>query len=256
MPRLRAGFALSGLLLALLTASCRDRSAVEIYRDLSLHTEDGVALVARLYIPDGDRPPGLLLAHGPGRDRAVWESFAELARRRGYLVLALDLRGHGQSGRPENIPHDIHRFSTGHWLGALNDLSSAKDALIEHGADPENLAVIGEDLGANLALHFAARDPAMQAAVLISPGLNYRGIETEPVLVALKDCPVLLLASEDDAYAAMSASTLKETAPVFSELLRYPGAAHGADLLLDSESAASQILEWLDAILRRPIEKI
>jgi pimeloyl-ACP methyl ester carboxylesterase len=250
MPRFFSGLLLCGAIFVLMLLGCRARPP-EPVRDIVLRAEDGVVLAARLYLPVQENPPGLILAHAPGRDGGVWESFAEMARRRGYLCLALDLRGHGASEYPGDAARDFRRFRTEDWLGVLHDLAAAKQALITHGANPDNLAVAGEDLGANLALLYAARDPGIQAVVLLSPGLNYSGIETEAVLGAMKDCPVLILASEDDAYAAMSASVLKAAAEGFSELHRFPGSAHGIDLIHTSDTAAAQILEWLDSILRK-----
>lgn len=250
MPRFFSGLLLCGAMFVLISLGCRARPA-ETVRDIVLRAEDGVVLAARLYLPVQENPPGLLLAHAPGRDGGVWESFAETARRRGYLCLAIDLRGHGASEYPGDAPRDSRRFRTEDWLGVLHDFAAAKQALITHGADPGNLAIAGEDLGANLALLFASRETAMQAVVLLSPGLDYSGIETEGLVGAMKDCPVLILASEDDAYAAMSASVLKAASEGFSELHRYPGSAHGIDLLFTSDTAAGQILEWLDSILRK-----
>ncbi|MDF0531266.1 alpha/beta fold hydrolase [Tsukamurella sp. 8F] len=47
----------------------------------------------------GGRPPVAALLHGYGEDGACWARLAELLVRRGYRVVAPDLRGHGLSDR-------------------------------------------------------------------------------------------------------------------------------------------------------------
>jgi pimeloyl-ACP methyl ester carboxylesterase len=47
--------------------------------------------------------PPLLLVHGSGLSRAIWRGFGYVrALREEFTVIALDLRGHGRSGKPEH----------------------------------------------------------------------------------------------------------------------------------------------------------
>lgn len=66
-------------------------------------TDDGVELHLDLYPVAAQRPPGLLLLHRYGADCHVWDAFARAAQREGYFTAALDLRGHGRSGRPSAV---------------------------------------------------------------------------------------------------------------------------------------------------------
>jgi pimeloyl-ACP methyl ester carboxylesterase len=111
------------------------------------------------------------------------------------------------------------------------------------------VALLGASIGANLALNQAARDPQLAAVVLLSPGLDYRGITAREPLAALNDCPVLILAAEGDAYAAMSSRELKEAAQGFVELHEYRGSTHGTDLLDASGEAREQVFLWLDQVV-------
>ncbi len=133
----------------------------------------------------------------------------------------------------------------------LRDFEAAKACLLDNGAHPDNLFVIGEGLGANLALHYALAAPDIQAVVMISPGLEYNGVGTENEIKRLTDCPVLLVATEGDAYGAMSAAALKAAAPVFAELRTWPGAAHGADIFAAHPESMQYILQWLGHILQK-----
>ena len=165
------------------------------------------------------------------------------------MALAVDLRGHGGSIHQGGKRLTYRNFSTQDWLKALEDVLAAKEALIAHGADPENLAVLGEGLGGSLAAYYARIDPDMQAVVLISPGLDYQGVTVEEVIVGLRERPVLLVTAEGDAYSAAAAAALKEAASGFCELRQYPGAAHGTGLFASSSNAMDQIIQWLEPII-------
>lgn len=241
----------AALAAVLLLSACGRGASPRSEEKVSFRTGDGVDLVGTVGRSAAGTPPGLILVHGAGGTRDEWVAFAERVRRAGYMTLALDIRGHGGSRRRGEEELDHRRFSTGEWFGVLEDIAAAKQLLAARGADADNIAVIGAGLGANLALHYLLRDPSVQAAVLISPGLDYQGIGTEAVMPRLRDRPILLLASEGDAYSAASARTLKSAAAGFCELREYPGAAQGTNLLAAFPNATDQIIHWLDMILGR-----
>jgi alpha-beta hydrolase superfamily lysophospholipase len=247
----RAFFFFLALLAPALPPGCGPRPALEAPAALAGRSDDGLAVHARLYapVPGTHPPPGLILVHGLGGDHRAWDFFAERARRAGHLVIALDLRGHGQSTDRNGTRVSYRDFTDADWAAAVVDLGTAKNTLLAAGADPLNLAVLGEGLGGALALAYAARDPQMQAVVLVSPGLRERGFDNEATLRALDGLPVLLLAAEGDALAAQSAGLLKDAAPGYVELRRYPDAAHGTDLLASAPEAPGQVLLWLEGII-------
>jgi alpha-beta hydrolase superfamily lysophospholipase len=214
-------------------------------------TDDGVRMGATLYrpAPAAGAPPGLILVHRQAADRGTWAGFADTARQAGYLVLAIDLRGHGESTLRNGQLISYLQFRDEDWRDALHDLDAAKRDLLAAGASPKNMAVAGEGAGASLALGFAAIDPQMQAAVLLSPGLDHKGLHTESVMKALRDLPVLLIAADGDSYAASSAQALKALAPGFCELRSFPGSAHGTDLFAVRPDLAGEVLLWLKRII-------
>ncbi|OYX01452.1 MAG: alpha/beta hydrolase [Caulobacter vibrioides] len=64
-------------------------------------TADGLDLVADRY--GAPIRGGVLLAHGGGQTRHAWAKTAAALADRGWEAVALDLRGHGDSGRPALI---------------------------------------------------------------------------------------------------------------------------------------------------------
>jgi dienelactone hydrolase len=222
-------------------------------RDLHFESTDSFTVGATLYTPEASHPPGLILLHMAGATRASWRSFAELARSSGYLSIAIDLRGHGETKTSGEGRANPSAFEAADWLAVLDDVARAKQILLDAGADPERLAVVGASIGANLALHYAASDPQIQAVVLLSPGEEYRDVGILNAMERFHGRPLMMMAARDDVYSAKSVQKLDEMAKEFCEVRLYPGAAHGTDLLVAQALAGEQILLWLDQILGRSL---
>jgi pimeloyl-ACP methyl ester carboxylesterase len=207
--------------------------------DISISSADGVQLAGDYFYPPGEQPvPGILLLHMLGSDRYAWEPLVEPLNGNGYAVLMFDLRGHGDSGGSVD------------WTLAASDVASALAYLRSRPeVDAERTALIGASIGSNLALIAAAEDGKVATAILLSPGLDYRGVVTEPALTDMTQ-PVLLLASESDSYAADSARTLADLAPDVAQLQIYPGSRHGTRMLQSELDVETQIIGWLADIWR------
>jgi pimeloyl-ACP methyl ester carboxylesterase len=101
--------------------------------------------------------PVVLLLHGFGTNATLWRPVARRLANAGYVALAVDLLGHGESDRP---------------LDARYDLSSQADTLerVLAGLRHERAIVVGQDVGALVALAFAARHPTLvERLVLVNP---------------------------------------------------------------------------------------
>src|SRR5882724_5522671 len=72
--------------------------------DIRFPGSGGVRMSALLYVPAGATPqspaPGVLAVHGLINSREMQDGFAIEFARRGYVVLALDMTGHGYSAPP------------------------------------------------------------------------------------------------------------------------------------------------------------
>lgn len=220
-------------------------------RGVEFTSSDGVPLHGTLYIPAkaASKPPALVLVHMVGSSRGAWEPFAIRAQRAGYLCLAFDARGHGESTGEAARKLSYRSFETKDWLAITNDIGAAHQCLLDNGADPANMAIVGASIGANLALRYGLLHADIPAIVMISPGLDYKGVETPQAIKELGKRPVLLVTSQGDSYSASSCTTLKQAASGLCELREYAGSAHGTNLLDASPNAGDDILLWLKPII-------
>lgn len=225
---------------ALLASACgRGHPAPETGRaDVAVDVPRGEPLEATLYRPMADPPAGLLLLTDAGGERIGWVPLATRARDDGFLSLAVDLP------RLEQLPDDEIRRAL------HDDIAAALEALVDEGAPAGNLGLVGAGTAANLALDFVVEHPrAVQALVLVSPGLELGGIDARPRVDAFEGIPVLFVTMTGDAYGAASARSLRERVKGFSELHEYSGSARGEDIFALSESALEQVVYWLGKVL-------
>ena len=245
-----AGWAAAlAVIAALMAAGCGPATGLPTPEAITYVTEDGAGISGILFPVAEAQPPGLLLIHGLGGSKESWTRFARRAQQAGFQSLAIDLRGHGDSRPPPELDFDYGKARDEDWDAVMPDIEEGLRALAAHGADENNLAILGESLGGNLALRYAVDDWAVQTVVMISPGLEYRGVKAEEALAALGKRPVLLMTSTGDAYSASSALALEDLAPAQCEVREYRGAAHGAALFDQSPSAIEQCLLWLEQIV-------
>ncbi len=196
--------------------------------------DDGL-VIAGTYYPGPARPaPTALLIHMRSSTREAWQPVASALQKAGYNVLAIDLRGHGDTGGTINwtlAPQDVKTV-----LARLSALP---------GVDPQRIAVVGADIGANLALGACADLPGCKTAVLLSPGLDIEGIQTTDAMKRFGTRPVLIIASRSDTPSVSDSVTLAKLAQGEEQLQLYDGKAHGTALFSAQPGLAALIVQWL-----------
>lgn len=112
---------------------------------------------------DPTAPPVLLL-HGGGQTRGAWDASARALANRGYHVVAIDLRGHGESEWPAEGDYSVDAFS--------GDVIRVARSL------PEPPVIVGASLGGIAAMVAEARAQIARALVLvdIAPRIEEAGV--------------------------------------------------------------------------------
>ena len=212
---------------------------VKSVEEVLIPVED-LDLAGTLYYPQDHTPswPGVILIHMLYGERSQWGLFPEQLTAAGFAVLNIDLRGHGETGGEVD------------WDLAISDLQQVWGYFAgQPDIDQERIAFIGASIGANLALIASSNEPAVRTAVSLSPGLSYAGVETENAMNAYRNRPILIAASQDDAYAANSSTVLEGTAAGESQLIMYQDAGHGTLMLRAEPELAQEITAWLSQYL-------
>lgn len=119
-----------------------------------------------------------LLLHGFGNEAHIYDDFAPHVAPY-YRTLALDLRGHGDSGHDPQQRYDYEYH--------VADLERATEAL-----GIERLVLLGHSLGGRIAMRFAGKHPERMAGLVLvdsAPELDARGVmrirlDTEKALSA------------------------------------------------------------------------
>ncbi|MDR2431326.1 MAG: alpha/beta fold hydrolase [Candidatus Margulisbacteria bacterium] len=117
----------------------------------------------------------VILIHALGRNRGDWNNLARYLQREGISALSIDLRGHGESIAADRRGWRVFQEQDYAVLDA--DL----EAVLRYAEQNfkfkiEQTGLLGIALGANLALHLAERNPRIAGVVLLSPGLDYKGV--------------------------------------------------------------------------------
>lgn len=204
--------------------------------ELLIQGAEGLEIQGTLTVPEGVGPhPGVILLHMLGGTHLIWErnGVATYLQEQGIASLAVDLRGHGLTGGRQD------------WELAEEDLLLVIDSFTEREEIADEIAFIGASIGANMSLISGANSEAVWGTVLLSPGLDYRGVTTDNRLAAYGERPLLIVASEGDAYAAESSQTLHDTALGESELIIYEGDAHGTNMFPAKPELNDTIVQWL-----------
>lgn len=203
---------------------------------VSFRTEDGVTIAATWYESGARSAPAVILVHMLNKSRRDWESVASRLASEGIGALALDLRGHGESSGSVD-PGD---YST-----LVRDVSAARRYLASRGdVQQTRVGIAGASIGANLALLEAAADPGIASLALLSPSLDYRGLRVEAAATKYGMRPALLVASDDDPYAARSVRDLQKAGRGTREAVVLSHAGHGTVMLARDHDLARMLVDW------------
>ncbi len=202
----------------------------------SLSTEDGARIHARTQVVKG-ATRGVVLVHMLARTGQDWTSLMERLDGAGVTSIAVDLRGHGKSSKAGG------ELTEADYLAMGGELRAAAAWLRAQGA--AEISCVGASIGANLCTQFAAQDPSIVNLVLLSPGLNYKGIKSGSALIAYGNRPVLIVASEDDRFSFRASGYLEEAAKGQVHFETFAEAGHGTRMLTQSATLEGQITSWL-----------
>lgn len=214
-------------------------------------TSDGVEIVGD-YVP-ADSSRTVILLHMMPATRGAWRPFVKKLNDAGLSTLAIDLRGHGDSiKKTTGEILNYKQFSDADHQASIYDVEAAASWLLrEYGVGEEEIAFVGASIGANLSLQYLAEHKNVPVAVLLSPGLNYKGIDTQAAIVKVQPTQsIFFVGAQDDAYASLTIQYLIKETEAQKEVKNYDGGGHGTNLFDSQPKLMDEIVEWLKLKLK------
>lgn len=206
--------------------------------DVTLTTSDGVKIHATYNEVKGAKG-GVVLTHMLKKGSSDWRYLADKINAAGLSTIAVDLRKQG-ANVPEGTTVEI--ADTEYPL-MVNDVKAAVAFLKTKGL--KEVALVGASIGANLSLAVAAADPTIKNVILLSPGMDYKGVAVTEPIAAYGARPLLVVVSKDDPYSAKTGLFLDSQAKGPHVLKIYDTAGHGTVMLNKAPDLESLIVSWL-----------
>lgn len=218
-----------------LSAQCAETAAGIDAKPFWFRASDR-ALLNGVAIGDGDT--AVVLAHGYPSDLCSWLPYAKVLAERGYLALAFDFRGLG------NSKEQFGERATRHDL----DLEAAVEQTRKRGAD--KVFLMGGSYGGAAVLWAGAEmgDDVAGIVDLSGPTSLFNAIGLAPKITA----PLLVVASSHDSVVSPKDSRELVAAAGSEEKKAaiYPGAWHAQDLLYSAPYRSE-----VDALIRDFLER-
>ncbi len=227
---------------------------------VTIETSDGLTLRGSYWAP-ADMPQGapcVVALHMYRSDRSAWEPVAGPITARGGALLAIDMRGHGDSRvqgeedlSEKVVARDAELFNAMHLDAEAAIAWARKVKRVPRG----RVALLGASVGCSVAIQAATKKPLDIAAVaVLTPGKEYLGVPTmEHVEHWYETLPLRIFSSaEERGNGADAIHTALATKGC--ELTIVPGTGiHGTRMFGQVPGLEDDLAAWLTARLLGPI---
>lgn len=226
-------------------------AAPAVADSVKLKTADKMNLVAEWIPPTGKKYGVIVALHMFQAHRFTWKRMWTKAGDFGMGVLALDLRGHGESrfqgkGKAKRDfriragAKDETLFNAMH-----HDVAAAMAFLQKKGYGPEKVILVGASVGCSVALHYASLNPKVAGAVLLTPGKHYLGVPSMGHIKKWGNRPLMLVSAKEEVKKGARAlfDALENKRPAV--LLQLPQTdIHGTQMFGKVDGIERRIIEW------------
>jgi hypothetical protein len=219
---------------------------------VTFRAEDGFHVYADFYQPathDSDTlAPMALLLPMEKSDRTAFATLIKPLREAGFAVLAIDLRGQGQSAtnetreRAQQDDPRLYREFQQDLLGAYDWLAK------QRGVDRARLALVAAGSTVGAAVKYATEDHSVDAIVCLSPDPSPPSGALASDFGQLRGRKILLVGAEDEKDKCDELATRGEDV----EKHIFDGSAHGTDMLGSAPKIEKELVEFLTRGVGKP----
>lgn len=227
-----------------------------IKKDIEIETKDLRIIKATMTYPkmDAVKFPTVILLHSLGASSAEWVNLVDNLNSAGFLVIAMDFRGHGKSVYNTNFqqkswvyfkPKMYEKFPS----DVMAVLKQAQ--VISKKVSIDNCAFVGADLGANTAVLVAKDMPKKpKALVLISPSISFKGLYIPIAMTQIGKIPILTMVSTKDVYSVNQQKSLVKFSQGNFYAKNYPNGGMGMQMLKVNPTMSADITNWLVKVMK------
>lgn len=212
---------------------------------VTFQTTDGIT-IAGDWTLSKDAKKAVLLLHMMPAVRGSWSPLSAELNKNNFATLAIDLRGHGESTQQGEKKLDYTKFSDIEHQASRLDTDAALNFLKGKGFAEENISIVGASIGANLVADAMYRYSKINRGILLSPGLDYRGVRTEPAVKQLATPQkIWIVSSEGDKYSLDSTIKLQQIKPDNTTISIVEGSDHGTNMFASQKTLIQDIAKFL-----------
>lgn len=239
------------MLISFCTADAAQKKEQQGTLSLTYETKDGFIIKSKLIYPKvkKEKYPLVILLHSLGYSSSYWGELPKLLNEKGYAVIAIDLRGHGDSSYDSNFRiHSWLKYTEKNYSVYPSDIAEVLNYVLYSyvNISRSDYAIIGADIGANTAILSAEKlNIKPRAMVFLSASRNFKGLYTPIALANLGSIPILAIASKGDNYSCRELMELKKFAQGTFEEKIYPIGGMGIMMLKVNSSMGTDIANWL-----------
>ncbi|MCH7527123.1 MAG: alpha/beta fold hydrolase [Planctomycetes bacterium] len=212
---------------------------------VTFETRDGVEIFGDYFAPQSGGSPVVILLHMYRSNRSAWRPLVPALHKAGFAVLAIDLRGHGESLHPS--PMQLARRVGDRdetVFGAMHRDVAAAYVFLDgrRKVDMSRVALVGASVGCSVAIDYAARDRSVDVVVCMTPGVKYLGVDSTGHIRKYGKRPILLLATSDERQAC---DTLGAVNPSATAAIVGSGRIHGTRMFGKIKGIEKRIVSFL-----------
>lgn len=219
---------------------------------VQIATEDKVMLAGALYTPKAAKhaAPAALLIHDAGGSRADLKDMADRLHKQGFVVLSIDLRGHGESveaGDWAKLDEDARKST---WAASLGDVKAGMSFLrSQEGVQAASLTVIGYRAGCTLVARYAVRDESVQAIALLDPQSEQFGFNVMKDIEGLGGLPTFVIVGKGDERNGqrLTDAAARATDGKGDKAVQIFTSKESTGTTLTDKRASSEAVKWLTA---------
>lgn len=166
-----------------------------------LETDDGWKIHSK-YVAPKKNLPVIMLVHSSKSNHTEWKKWFSEIERYGYGWLAIDLRGHGVSTfKTDGSSQTFQSFSISGFDNDYNkmirDIDAAVLYLSSSSIKEDRIFIMGINLGANIAIKYAAINKNIAGVIAINPSINANDILSINPLRLYGKRPILFVTGQN-----------------------------------------------------------